>query len=111
MQVTTTTAQLLSGSVSGILGLAFSTIASTRSVPFWEALLNANQLASPEMGFWLTRFNDQRNAAEEEVGGVFTLGGVNSTLYTGEIEFLNMPAQSQPTFWLLNLQSVYPPWS
>ncbi|RDB16308.1 Lysosomal aspartic protease [Hypsizygus marmoreus] len=96
---------LLDGSVSGILGLAFSTIASTRATPFWQTLANNGQLTTPEMSFWMTRFRDVPTASEEEPGGVFTLGGTNSSLFTGDIEFLTMPT-STPTFWLLSLSSM-----
>jgi cathepsin D len=90
----------LAGSASGIMGLAFSAIAATRSTPFWQAL--GSQLAAPEIAFYLTRFNNDSSAKEEEPGGVFTLGGTNSTLFTGDIEFLNMPSGT-PTYWLLTM--------
>jgi cathepsin D len=90
----------LAGSASGIMGLAFSAIADNRSTPFWQAL--GSQLAVSEMAFYLTRFNGDSSANEEEPGGVFTLGGTNSTLFTGDIEFLNMPSGT-PTFWLLTM--------
>ena len=86
--------------VSGIMGLAFSAITETGSTPFWQAL--GNQLAAPEMAFYFTRFKDDSSAQEEEPGGVFTLGGTNSTLFTGDIEFLAMPA-GIPTYWLLTM--------
>jgi len=91
---------LLDGSDSGIMGLAFSAISSTDSTPFWQAL--GSQLPAPEMAFYLTRFKDDSNAKDEEPGGVFTLGGTNSTLFTGDIEFLDMPSRT-PTFWLLTM--------
>jgi len=96
--------ELLEDNISGIMGLAFSTISSTQSTPFWEALANNGQFSSPEMSFWLTRFGNDPTATEEEPGGVFTLGGTNSSLFTGDIDFLNMPAN--PSFWLLTLNSV-----
>lgn len=99
------TSGLLDGSVSGILGLAFSTIASTRAVPFWQTLANNGQLTTPEMSFWMTRFRDDPNASVEEPGGIFTLGGTNSSLFTGDIEFIDMPVNT-PTFWLLSLNAV-----
>jgi cathepsin D len=95
---------LLDGSVSGIMGLAFDTIASTQSTPFWQNLLNNKLLDSPEMSFWMTRFRNDPTASEEEPGGIFTLGGTNTTLFTGDIEFLDMP--STPSFWLLSMNSV-----
>ncbi|KAF8971140.1 aspartic peptidase domain-containing protein [Flammula alnicola] len=94
------TSGLLDGAVSGIMGLAFSAIASTRATPFWQALVNGNQLTTPEMGFWLERTN---NAQVQDVpGGVFTLGGTNSSLFTGDVEFINMPVTT-PSFWLLTI--------
>jgi cathepsin D len=98
-----TTQGLLQGSVSGIFGLAFSAIANTKAIPFWQALATGGQLTTPEMGFWLTR-SSQTNTQKEVPGGAFTLGGTNSSLFTGDIEFLNMPGTT-PTFWLLTMQS------
>jgi cathepsin D len=84
------------------MGLAFDTISSTNSTPFWETLVDGNQLQDPEMSFWLNRVGNDTNAQESEFGGIFTLGGTNSTLFSGDIDFQNMPGQ-QPTFWLLSL--------
>lgn len=88
------------------MGLAFQAIASTQATPFWQALVSANQWSSPEMSFWLTRFINDNNAASEEPGGTLTLGGTNSSLYTGDIEFLDFPTGVTPSFWLLELSSV-----
>lgn len=100
---------LLDGETSGILGLAFPALASTRATPFWEALVNAGQWTSPEMSFWLTRFLDVQGATDSEPGGILTLGGTNSSLFTGDIEFLNIlttNSANTPTFWLLELTSM-----
>ncbi|KII92711.1 hypothetical protein PLICRDRAFT_89263 [Plicaturopsis crispa FD-325 SS-3] len=104
--VTDITSGLLSGSTSGIMGLAFETIASTQATPFWQALVNGNQWSSPEMGFWLTRFINDNNAQTEEPGGTLTLGGTNSSLFQGDIEFINMPSGVTPSFWLLSMSAV-----
>ncbi|KAG6905912.1 hypothetical protein DXG01_016968 [Tephrocybe rancida] len=105
LAVSDLTSGLLDGSVSGIMGLAFSAIASTQATPFWQTLTNTGKFDSPEMSFWMTRFRDDPTANEEEPGGVFTLGGTNSSLFTGDIEFLDMPV-STPSFWLLSLKAV-----
>ncbi|KAI0084915.1 aspartic peptidase domain-containing protein [Irpex rosettiformis] len=100
---------LLDKETSGIMGLAYQALASTRAVPFWEALTSANQLNSPEFSFFLTRFITDANAANEEPGGVFTLGGRNNTLFTGDLEFLNIQNNGviqQNTFWLLPVTAV-----
>jgi len=96
---------LTEGSVQGIMGLAFGSISSTSATPFWENLANGGELSVPEMGFWLQRANPL-STDEEGPGGVFTLGGTNSSLFTGVIEFLDMPSNIRPSFWLLNTASI-----
>ncbi|KAJ7587108.1 acid protease [Mycena floridula] len=105
LAVDQTSSGLLDGSVSGIMGLAFDTISSTRSTPFWQTLAEGNQLTTPEMSFWITRFRTDPQATEEEFGGVFTLGGTNSSLFTGDIEFLPLATQT-PSFWLLSVSGI-----
>lgn len=92
---------LLSGSLGGIMGLGFQTIASTGAKPFWQTLADGNQLSSPEMSFFITRFRGNASATTLEPGGTFTLGGVDTSLFSGSIEFLNLA--STASFWLLNL--------
>ena len=91
---------LFTGIESGIMGLAFPGLSATHSTPFWQAL--GSQLAVPEMAFYLTRFKDDSRAQTEEPGGVFTLGGINSMLFTGDIEFLDMPSGT-PWYWILTM--------
>jgi cathepsin D len=101
---------LLSGQTSGILGLAFSAIARTGGTPFWQSLQSDGQLEAPEFSFWMTRFNNDPRANDIEDGGVFTLGGTNSSLFSGEIEFLDLETSgtfgTTPTYWLLPLRTV-----
>ncbi|KAF8869558.1 aspartyl protease [Infundibulicybe gibba] len=95
--------------VSGVMGLAFNNIAKTRAMPFWQALALGRQLAKPEMGFWLTRFIDNPQASSNEPGGAFTLGGTNSTLFQGEIDFINirtLPHWRSNSFWMLSMSSI-----
>ena len=87
---------------SGLMGLAFTALAQTEATPFWLALANSNQFSSPEIAFWLARTTDPE--AQDVAGGAFTLGGTNSSLFTGDIEFLNIP-NNPPQFWSLPLAS------
>lgn len=96
---------LLDGDVSGILGLAFGDIAATQATPFWQTLWQNGQLSSPEMSFWLTRYLDVIEARDNEPGGVFTLGGRNTTLFSGNVEFINIPS-SIAGFWTLPLRRL-----
>lgn len=89
------------------MGLAFRGIANTRATPFWQTLAENNFWTSPEMSFWLRRLiNDVSPQSEEPNGGVMTFGGRNSSLFTGEIEFVNMPSVAAQSFWLLELSSA-----
>lgn len=94
------TSGLVDGSIAGIMGLAFQTIASTQAVPFWQALISNNQFSSPEMSVFLTRFLDDSNASEDEPGGILTFGGTNNTLFAGDIDFQDFPSGSTPSYWL-----------
>ena len=84
------TTGLVNAPVSGLMGLAFESIARSRATPFWEALTNSNQFSAPEMSFWLARDLDPVTDTSLASGGVFTLGGTNSTLFSGNIEFQNL---------------------
>jgi cathepsin D len=87
------------------LGLAFPALARSEATPFWDALIQGNQLAAPEMSFYLERLLDDTNAPNEAPGGVFTLGGTNSSLFSGQIEFLDIVGNPN-TFWLLTLSGA-----
>ncbi|KAJ6586463.1 aspartic peptidase A1, partial [Mycena vulgaris] len=98
---------LIDGSVSGILGLAFQGTLSP-GFPVFQNLLSSNQLASGEMSFWLKRFAGTTAVQNEEPnGGAFTLGGSNATLYTGAIDFVpSAESPSAPTYWMVHLSAI-----
>ncbi|KAI0250106.1 aspartic peptidase domain-containing protein [Lactifluus subvellereus] len=105
--VDTVSQGLIDGQLAGIMGLAFQGIANTGALPFWQALLNDNSLTNPEFSFFLTRFVNNPNAQTEEPGGVFTLGGTNTTLFQGDIDFQSFtPPPGGGSFWLQTISSV-----
>lgn len=60
---------------SGLLGLAWNTIASSYSTPFWQALASSGTWDSPEMGVYLARFKGNSSAQMIEFdGGHFIFG-------------------------------------
>jgi len=94
--------------ISGILGLAFQGLANDRAVPFWQALINQNQLTSPEFCFLFTRFVNNTSPTSEEPGGVMTLGGANTTLYQGEMDFQTFTDPKKGgSFWLQTISGAY----
>lgn len=99
-----TTGRVFDGTAAGFIGLAFQSIAQTGALPFWQTLVNSKLFTTPEMSFWLTRFLNNDNAKAAEPGGVLTLGGTNTTLYTGDIQFLDMPNSITQSYWLLPMK-------
>jgi len=65
---------LLDQPVSGLMGLGWQALSSSGVTPFWQALYQNNVLDEPLMGFYLTRFQNDSGAKQQEPGGVFTLG-------------------------------------
>jgi cathepsin D len=104
--VNTVSQGLIDGQLAGIMGLAFQGIANTQAVPFWQALLNDNSFTNPEFSFFLTRFVNDPNAQTEEPGGVFTLGGTNTTLFQGNIDFQSFTPPTGGSFWLQTVSSA-----
>ncbi|KAI0070897.1 acid protease [Panus rudis PR-1116 ss-1] len=92
--------------VSGILGLGFERIATSRAKPLWQVLAESSGvLDEPVMAFYLTRYLDDDDARSAEPGGSFTFGGVNSSLYTGEIDYQDVP-QGSEGYWILQMNAL-----
>ena len=104
VSVSVTSTSLLSDGLSGIMGLGFDTLSTLQATPFWQSLLNENMLSSPVFSFYLERYIDQ-SVMNTAPGGMFTLGGTNTSLYSGNIEFIDMPSGSTPSYWLQQVQS------
>ncbi|KAF8329360.1 aspartic peptidase domain-containing protein [Cantharellus anzutake] len=97
---------IVNAPVSGILGLAYKGLASSGATPFWQALVEGGAWDQPLMTFTLTRFNNASKISELEPGGVFTMGFVNSSLYTGSIEYTNLVGGGTPGFWLIPMTGI-----
>ncbi|TIB95373.1 carboxypeptidase S [Wallemia mellicola] len=84
-QVTST---LIASPVSGIMGLAWSSLSQDVGTPFWQQLVQNNQISAENtMSFYLTRMRSNSQAQSLEPGGTFTLGEIDSSLYTGDISY------------------------
>lgn len=106
LAATTIVANLLAPGVSGIMGLGFQTLSSLQVSPFWQTLYSSNMLAEPLFGFYLERWDTSSTVISEASGGSFTLGGTNTSLYTGDIEYINLPSGSTPSYWLQQVSTV-----
>ncbi|KAJ3995626.1 acid protease [Lentinula boryana] len=96
---------LLNSPVSGLLGLAFQTIASSGASPLWETLASSGAWDQPLMAFQLTRFNNDSKATDLEPGGTFTMGTTNTSLYTGDIDYNDIPDNDE-SYWLQTVSSI-----
>lgn len=78
--------------------MAFQSLASTGAVPFWQSA------GVTQFSFALTRYGNSTSASSTtEPGGVLTMGGTNSSLFTGSINYVPLVSQS---FWTVQLAGV-----
>ncbi|KAF8587887.1 acid protease [Ramaria rubella] len=96
---------LLNNPVSGLLGLGFQSIASSKASPLWETLVKGGTWTQPLFSFFLTRFIDVPNPAEAEPGGQFTMGTTNTSLYSGDIDFVDIPS-GQESYWIIPMTTL-----
>jgi len=99
---------LLQDEISGLLGLAWSTIAESGKTPFVQALAEQpNMFNQPLFSFFLTRFLDVETDSDnpQQFGGQVAFGFTNASFYDGAIDFVDIPA-GQESFWLLPLLNV-----
>ena len=107
------------------MGLAWQALSSSGVKPFWQALYEGSALDQPLMAFYLTRFQNVSGVKEQEPGGVFTLGlsnevptppvlrayrasltgSTNTSLYTGEIDYQDIPSSSV-SYWTLAIKNL-----
>lgn len=67
--VTTTSADLISYPLSGLMGLAWQSIASSGATPFWQTLAASGKWDAPEMGVYLKRYRGDNSASQVETDG------------------------------------------
>jgi len=82
------------------MGLGFQPTSILQTTPFWETLYNTNQLAEPLFSFYLERYINQP-LTDAAPGGTLTLGGTNSSLYQGSIEYMSLAGAE--LYWALNV--------
>ena len=95
---------LLQQPYSGLMGLAFEALASSGAMPFWEELVTTNQWPMPVMGFYMARYRDDYSASQiEDQGGWFSMGYLNVSLYTGDVNYVNIN-QNDLDYWRIPVQ-------
>jgi len=80
----------VSAKFDGILGMAYESISVDAVTPVWYNILKENLVTDPVFGFWLSQ------SQTGSPGGELTLGGTDSTRYTGSFNYA--PLNSE-TYW------------
>ncbi|EFP78032.2 uncharacterized protein PGTG_03988 [Puccinia graminis f. sp. tritici CRL 75-36-700-3] len=88
---------LLADQISGIVGMAFEQISSMNALPFWQSA-NISMFS-----FGMTRFCDVPFPRVVEPGGLVMLGGADSSLYSGEISFVNVIDEG---YWAIKIDDI-----
>ncbi|GAA5937791.1 hypothetical protein JCM3775_002127 [Rhodotorula graminis] len=96
---------ILGGEISGLMGLGWQPLAASSVTPFWQNLYQANALPFPGFGVSLTRYIDVANASAVEPGGSLTFGYLNASLYSSEINYLDIPAGME-SYWVVRMDAV-----
>lgn len=100
-----TSNNLIEAPLSGLMGLGFSAIANTKSTPWWERLAGS-VWKDPQFGVFLKRHRGDPSAVSyEEDGGEIVFGGVNSSMYEGDINYINIPIQNED-YWRIPIDTV-----
>ncbi|KAK4054929.1 hypothetical protein OIV83_000853 [Microbotryomycetes sp. JL201] len=95
---------IVDGSISGILGLGFQSIAQSGATPLVQALAQNGSLPSPEIGFAFKTYAYDELTNDEMPGGTMTIGGVDSSAYTGDINWISLV---QPEgYWQIPLEGI-----
>lgn len=90
---------LLGDAVEGIMGLGFPSLSTSKSTPFWQ------NVGASEFSFYLASDNSSAASSysDKAPGGTFTLGGRNSSLFKGDINWSDVIDES---YWLITLGGI-----
>lgn len=98
--------QLLSNPVSGLMGFAWKALASSGATPFWQQLAQSGKWSTPAFAVRMARYRDVQTATQVETqGGSLDLGFLNSTSYTGSINYMNISSANED-YWRIPVNGM-----
>ncbi|KAK4049690.1 hypothetical protein OIV83_003965 [Microbotryomycetes sp. JL201] len=103
--VDTVSSNLITGNISGLMGLGWQPLAASGITPFWQNLYQAGVLPFPGFAFSLTRFVNVSNAELVEPGGQLSVGYLNMSSYQGDIHYVDIP-QNMQSYWVIPMSAV-----
>ncbi|GMK54580.1 hypothetical protein CspeluHIS016_0111660 [Cutaneotrichosporon spelunceum] len=97
--------QLVDPPISGLMGLAFESIANSKALPWWQNLAQ-NTWKDPQFGVFMARFRGQNRVSNvEQNGGEIMFGGVNTSLYQGDINYISI-ARTDEDYWRIPIEAI-----
>ncbi|GAA5827279.1 hypothetical protein JCM11251_001203 [Rhodosporidiobolus azoricus] len=95
---------IVDGEISGILGLGWTSLAASKAVPLVESLAHNGTLPEQVFGFAFETHTFTTASANTAPGGTLTIGGVDTTAFSGEINWINI---AEPhTYWSIPLEGM-----
>lgn len=100
----------ISAPASGIMGLGFESLSSSGATPFWQVLMIQNKVEERLFSFQLA-YNIHRAKASDDInpGGIFTLGVLDKSQYSGDINWVEVPKRYGNTgigYWAIPLDDM-----
>ncbi|TYJ55923.1 hypothetical protein B9479_003307 [Cryptococcus floricola] len=96
---------LLSTGVSGIMGLSWQALAYSKATPWWLTLAKSSTWSQPLFAFYLARYRNVAGAtAKETDGGTATFGYLDSSLYSGDVTYVDVDDDAQ--YWQIEMASA-----
>lgn len=103
--IQTMSASLITEPLSGLMGLGFSSLAVSKSTPWWVSLATS-QWNDPVFAFYLKRYRNVASASSTEAdGGSVSFGGLDSSLYTGDITYISI-ADNKQAYWNIPIGGI-----
>ncbi|GAA6002934.1 hypothetical protein JCM10207_001904 [Rhodosporidiobolus poonsookiae] len=79
----------------GIMGMAFSTIASSGAPTFFENLITQGSVSQQVFSYYMTRASDSTTKTKGTIaGGELCIGCIDSSKYTGSLNYVPVSSQS-----------------
>ncbi|TXT06103.1 hypothetical protein VHUM_03576 [Vanrija humicola] len=98
--------ELITAPIAGLMGLGWQKISNIGKTPWWQSLAE-NTWADPQFGVYMARLRNTRPTSRvNENGGEITFGGVNSSYFTGDINYMSI-ANSDLDYWRLPISGIW----
>ncbi|GAA5997214.1 pepsin-like aspartic protease [Rhodotorula paludigena] len=95
---------IVDGTISGILGLGWTPLAQSRATPLVQDLWESGALPEGVFGFAFETHTFTTASEPTAPGGTLTIGGVDTSAYSGEINWVNVVGT--PSYWNIPLEGV-----